>query len=117
MSGPDGTNPDPFCQFEMPAKSLATATISRTIPDTFTPVWNVDMTPASGPIKAQDLLTKSWRLWIGDDDGCTPHACFGQEICEIGQPNIMSSDFLAGQISLQNVMSCQSLTVKLVCRK
>ena len=115
--GPNGTNPDPFCQFEMPAGTTNPnqGKSSPTIPDTFTPVWNYDVTP-SGPIKASDLMstTKTWRLWIGDDDGCTARGCFGQEICEIDQP-LPADALISGQLTKQHLMSCISMTIKFVC--
>jgi hypothetical protein len=114
--GPPGsTNPDPFCQFEMPANT-ANGAASPTIPNTFTPVWNYDVTPNHNPIKASDLMStnKTWRLWIGDDDGCTARGCVAQEICEIDQP-LPASALVAGQLTRDNVGSCISLTVKFVC--
>jgi hypothetical protein len=113
-SGGDGTAPDPFCEFEMPAHMVtaATAGVTPTLPDTFTPVWNADVTPQGKAIKASDLMStsKTWRLWVGDADGC----CTGQEICEIDQP-LTAGALLAGQVVHENLMSCLSLTVKFVC--
>ncbi|HVU50069.1 MAG TPA: hypothetical protein VHL80_05255, partial [Polyangia bacterium] len=111
----DGTAPDPFCQFEMPANTTNGAS-SPTLRDTFTPMWNYDVTPNGKAIKASDLMStaKTWRLWIGDDDGCTARGCVGQEICEIDQP-LEASAFTAGQVTRQNLGSCLSVTVKLVC--
>jgi hypothetical protein len=117
-NGPNGPNPDPFCQFEMPANTTNPnqGASSPTIVDSFTPMWNYDVTPASGPIKASDLMStaKTWRLWIGDDDGCTARGCVGQEICEIDQP-LPASALVTGQLTRQNLASCISLTVKFVC--
>ena len=114
----DGTNPDPFCQFEMPANTTNPnlGKSSPTVMDSFTPLWNYDVTPSAKPIKASDLMStaKTWRLWIGDDDGCTAHGCVGQEICEIDQP-LEASAFVAGQITRTNLGSCISVTVKFVC--
>jgi hypothetical protein len=114
----DGTNPDPFCQFEMPANTTNPnlGKSSPTVMDTFTPMWNYDVTPSAKPIKASDLMStaKTWRLWIGDDDGCSARGCVGQEICEIDQP-LEASAFVAGQITRQNLGSCNSVTVKFVC--
>ncbi|HEX4405323.1 MAG TPA: hypothetical protein VH560_10875 [Polyangia bacterium] len=110
----DGTQPDPFCEFEMPAHqvSATTAAVSATLPDTFTPVWNADITPQKKGIKASDLMStaKTWRLWVGDADGC----CAGQEICELDQP-LPAAALLTGQASYQNLMSCLSLSLKFVC--
>jgi hypothetical protein len=118
MSTPDGTNPDPFCQFEMPANTLnpLLGKSSPTIMDSFTPMWNYDVTPGGNAIKASDLMStaKTWRLWIGDDDGCNARGCVGQEICEIDQP-APASAFVAGEITRQNLGSCISVTMKLVC--
>jgi hypothetical protein len=113
-----GTAPDPFCQFEMPANTvtgLAAATI--TDQDTFTPTWNETVLPAGKTVKASDLMStsKTWRLWVGDDDGCTAQAgCVGAEICELDQP-LPASALLTGQLVKQNVASCVSLTVSFVC--
>jgi len=113
-SGGDGTAPDPFCEFEMPAHMVtaATAGVTAALPDTFAPVWNTDVTPQGKAIKASDLMStsKTWRLWVGDADGC----CVGQEICEIDQP-LTAGALLAGQSVHENLMSCLSLTVKFVC--
>jgi hypothetical protein len=114
----DGTNPDPFCQFEMPANTTNPnlGKSSPTVMDSFTPMWNYDVTPSGKPIKASDLMStaKTWRLWVGDDDGCSAKGCVGQEICEIDQP-LEASAFVAGQITRQNLGSCLSVTVKFVC--
>jgi hypothetical protein len=84
--------------------------------NSFDPVWNYDVTPSGIPIKASDLMStsKTWRLWIGDDDGCTARGCFGQEICEIDQP-LTAGALIDGQVTHQNLMSCLSMTVKFVC--
>jgi hypothetical protein len=116
--GSNGTAPDPFCEFEMPAGSLANAANTIAQPDTFSPVWNTDITPGGKPIKAMDLMSpsKSWRLWIGDDDGCTVRGgCIGQELCEIHQP-LAAGALISGQIVEKNLASCLSLTVKFVCQ-
>ena len=117
-SAVDGVAPDPFCQFEMPANSLTGARVSPSIADTYTPTWNYDITPNAKPIKAADLMSsvKTWRLWIGDDDGCNARGCMGQEICEIDQP-LTAGSLLAGQLVEKNVGSCLSLTVKFVCEQ
>ncbi len=116
--GPDGTAPDPFCQFEMPANTTNPnlGKSSPTLPDTFSPVWNADVTPSGNPIKASDLMSsaKTWRLWIGDDDGCTARGCVGQELCEIDQP-LTAGALINGQVVRQNLGSCLSMTVKFVC--
>jgi hypothetical protein len=116
--GPNGPDPDPFCQFEMPTNTTnpLLGKSSPTIIDTFTPVWNYDVTPAAGSIKASDLMStsKTWRLWVGDDDGCTARGCVGQEICEIDQP-LPADALISGQLTRQNIGSCISLTVKFVC--
>jgi hypothetical protein len=58
---------------------------------------------------------KTWRLWVGDDDGCNGHGCAGQEICSINQP-LAASVLKAGQLVAKNVASCESLTVSFVCQ-
>ncbi len=118
-SSSDGAQPDPFCEFEMPAGQVSptTAGVTATLPDTFTPVWNTDVTPQKKGIKASDLMSSAgtWRLWVGDADGCTAKdGCVGQEICEVDQP-LTAAALLTGQASYQNLMSCVSLTVKFVC--
>ena len=117
MGAVGGTEPDPFCEFEMPAGSLTNAKVSPTVTDSFSPVWNYDVTPNSQPIKAADLMStaKTWRLWVGDDDGCNGHGCAGQEICAINQP-LAASVLKAGQLTEKNIASCTSLTVSFVCQ-
>jgi hypothetical protein len=114
------TQPDPFCQFEMPAGSVTTSTagVTDTIIDNFNPVWNQVVTPVGKTVKAADLMStsKTWRLWVGDDDGCTmKDGCVGQEICEVSQP--LSVDALkTGLLTRENLAGCLSLTVKFVCQ-
>jgi hypothetical protein len=117
MGAGGGTAPDPFCEFEMPAGSLMDAKVSPTVTDSFSPEWNYDVTPGSQAIKAADLMStsKTWRLWVGDDDGCNGHGCTGQEICSINQP-LAASVLKAGQLVAKNVASCESLTVNFVCQ-
>jgi hypothetical protein len=116
--GPDGPAPDPFCEFEMPAGSLPDGKVTVTLGDTYTPVWNYDVTPHAQPIKASDLMSssKTWRLWVGDDDGCNAHGCVAQEICAITQP-LTAGALLAGQLVHTNLASCISLTVNFVCQQ
>jgi hypothetical protein len=113
-----GIQPDPFCEFEMPAHMVTpnTAGVTDTIVDSFTPVWNQTVTPAGKTVKASDLVSgaKSWRLWVGDDDGCNGNTCQGQLICEITQPLPVAA-LRAGTMTQQNVGSCLSLTVNFVC--
>jgi hypothetical protein len=114
-----GIDPDPFCQFEMPTGSvtMATAGVTDTIVDSFTPVWNETITPMGKTVKAADLMSssKTWRIWVGDDDGCTTKGgCVGQEICEVDQP-LTAGALLSGQLVEKNLMSCLSLAVKFVC--
>jgi hypothetical protein len=81
-------------------------------------VWNSDITPSGKAIKAADLMSsaKTWRLWIGDSDGCNAHGCLGQEICEIDQP-LTAGALISGQVVHQNLGSCLSLTVKFTCQQ
>jgi hypothetical protein len=109
-----GADPDPFCEFEMPAGSVTvdTAGVTDTFLDTYTAAWGQTVSPATKTIKAQDLLspTGSWRLWVGDDEGNGR----GQLACGIQQP-MQASWLHDGQITFSNLGSCVSLTVKLVC--
>jgi hypothetical protein len=114
----NGTNPDPFCEFEMPAASLGNAGSTIVLPDTFTPVWNTDVTPGGRSIKAKDLMSPSgnWRLWVGDDDGCTVRGCVALPACQINQP-LAASALISGQLVATNLQSCVSLTVKFLCQQ
>jgi len=109
--------PDPFCEFEMPPGSFVNAKVSPTVTDSLSPVWSYDVTPSSQPIEAADLMSTSntWRLWVGDDDGCNGRGCVGQEICEINQP-VTAAVLKAGQLIAKNIGSCLSLSVKFVCQ-
>jgi hypothetical protein len=113
-----GTQPDPFCQFEMPANSVSpdTAGVTDTIIDSFAPTWNQVVSPQGKPVKAADLMSsaKTWRLWVGDDDGCTARGCVGQEACEINQPLTVGA-LRTGSVTHTNLGSCTSLTVKFTC--
>jgi hypothetical protein len=112
----DGAAPDPFCVFEMPANTTndMNQKFTSDIRDTFTPVWNTDVTPQGRPIKASDLMTKTWRAWTADDDGCGVHGCFAQELCEITNPASVTA-LTTGQLTVKNTMSCQSFTIRFVC--
>jgi hypothetical protein len=110
-----GTAPDPFCQFEMPAGSvtLATAGVTDTVVDSFTPTWGQTVSPAGKTVKASDLMSTSttWRLWVGDDEGNGT----GQVACQIWQP-LSANALHTGQLTVQNVSSCVSLTVQFLCQ-
>jgi hypothetical protein len=114
MTSTDGTTPDPFCQFEMPAHDVTavTAAVTPTVKDSYMPEWNFDVSPGGMAVKASALTggSMTWRLWVGDDDG----AGMGQEICEIDQP-LSEAALDTGQLVVANVASCLSLTVKFVC--
>jgi hypothetical protein len=110
-----GTAPDPFCEFEMPAGAvtLATAGVTDTIVDSFTATWGQVVSPAGKTVKASDLMstTTSWRIWVGDDDGNG----VGQVACQIQQP-LSANALHTGQLTVQNIGSCVSLTVQFLCQ-
>jgi hypothetical protein len=110
-----GTAPDPFCEFEMPAGAvtLATAGVTDTIVDSFTAMWGQTVSPAGKTVKASDLMstTNTWRLWVGDDDGNG----VGQVACQIQQP-LSANALHTGQLTVQNLGSCVSLTVQFLCQ-
>jgi hypothetical protein len=115
-----GIQPDPFCQFEMPTGTVTqeAAGVTDTIIDSFKPVWNQVISPQGKTILASDLMSssKNWRIWVGDDDGCTVRdGCIGTEICEFSQP-LTAGVLRAGQVTHENLQSCLSVTVKFVCQ-
>jgi hypothetical protein len=114
-----GTEPDPFCQFEMPAHSVSTdaAGVTDTVKDSHSANWNQTISPGGRFIKASDLMStaKPWRIWVGDDDGCGVQGCVGEILCEIDQP-LPASVLRAGQLVKQNYMSCDALTLSFVCQ-
>jgi hypothetical protein len=114
-----GTDPDPFCQFEMPAHTVTTdsAGVTDTVKDTFDTTWNQVISPAGRFIKASDLMStsKTWRIWVGDDDGCGVQGCVGEVICEIDQPLPVSA-LRAGELIKNNYGSCDSLDIKFICQ-
>jgi hypothetical protein len=114
-----GSNPDLFCQFEMPPHMVNTDTagVTDTIKDVTSATWNQVITPAGKFVKASELTTtsKPWRIWVGDDDGCGLQGCVGETICEIDPPLSMSV-LRAGELTKNNYMSCKSLDLKFVCQ-
>jgi hypothetical protein len=117
--GLGGPLPDPFCQFEMPARTVTVETSARTgaAVDMLMPMWGQTISPLNKTVKAADLMSssKTWRIAIGDDDGCSvANGCKSQPICEINQP-LTAGALLAGQVTHQNLGACLSLTVQFVC--
>jgi hypothetical protein len=117
--GEDGTGPepDPFCQFEGVQDKLDSAFdgASKIVTDSTMPIWNDVVTPAGHPVAASKLMSTSlsWKLWVGDDDGCGPTSCVAQEICEI---HTLSANALErGEALFEDVGSCESLVLKLDC--
>jgi hypothetical protein len=112
----DGTAPDPFCQFEKPARVIDanTGAATRTINDSFTATWNQTVTAGNTTITAADLMSASpdtWRVWVGDSEfnGLAPLAC------EV-RPPLQASALIDGRLTVANVQNCVSLTLTLVCR-
>jgi hypothetical protein len=120
-NGPkDGIAPDPFCEWESIAGTVdaASAGVTSTLSDNFTPVWNELISPKGKTILASELMNTrgKWLLWVGDDDGCTDRdGCSAQSVCEVKPP--MQAQWLkAGTFTLQSIGSCRSLNIKLVCK-
>ncbi|HVZ72168.1 MAG TPA: hypothetical protein VHJ20_07320 [Polyangia bacterium] len=118
IGGPD---PDLFCQFEQPAKatSLDDAGTTDTVKDVFSATWNQIITPMNKFITA-DALTSgntSWRIWVGDDDGCGLGGCSGQLICSIDNKSMAISPAMlkAGGASFNNIPGCLSLNLLFDC--
>jgi hypothetical protein len=112
-----GSGPDPFCQFEMPAHDADSGARTPAAIDNFMPVWGVTISPPDKAVKAADLMSsaKTWRIWIGDDDGCSvKNGCVSNPICEINQP-LTAGALLAGQVTHENLGACLSMTVRFVC--
>jgi hypothetical protein len=116
--GPNGPLPDPFCQYERVSGLVdpSNAAVTSTITDTLTPMWSQNVTPAANPPTASWLLSSStgWRLWVGDDDGCTASGCVAQEACEIDGP-LPKSALETGTLVIENRASCVQLYVKFNC--
>jgi hypothetical protein len=113
-NGSDGIEPDPFCQFEIPARAVSatTAGVSVVFNDTYFASWNQRVTPMNQPITAAALLstTNAWRLWVGDADGC----CSGQPACEVLGPAPVSA-LTDGGIIFKDLQSCSHLAVAFTC--
>ena len=112
----DGTQPDPFCQFERPpgTVSATTAAATRTVNDSFTATWNQTVTPGTSTITAADLMAANadtWRVWVGDNENNGR----GTLACQV-RPPLSASALVAGQSTVTNLASCVSLTLTLVCQ-
>lgn len=114
--------PDPYCQFV--ATTVASQAgadnsgITTTIADSFTPSWNQVVTPPGRTISAAALLdpNATWKLIIGDDDGCTPdQGCIAETICTLSPP-FDAASLADGQFSMPVAPSCEALTLRLVCQ-
>jgi len=114
-----GPLPDPFCEFENPAGNVSTATagVTDTIVDTLDPTWNQVITPAGMTVSAATLMSvnPTWQIWVGDDDGCATPSCLADVACTYRQA-ITAAQLQAGQLVVNNLMSCNSLTLAFTCK-
>jgi hypothetical protein len=116
-----GPAPDPFCEFENPARdfSIQTAGVTSTVPDAFSVTWNQVITPAGVTISASALTAPNpaWRIWVGDEDCASPGNCgtIGQVVCSYQQP-ISPASLESRQLALTNLQGCASLTLSFVCQ-
>ena len=117
---PASTAPDPFCQFATVSSGAGAGStgITTTIMDNFMPSWNQVVTPPGQTVSASDLLDPhaSWKLIVGDDDGCTANGCVAETVCSLLPP--MNASWLAdGEVTIPVAPSCLSLTLRLVCQQ
>jgi hypothetical protein len=108
------SNPDPFCEFEMPPGNLNVAGVTDTLLDTFSAVWNETITPAGFTLQASDLMSpnpSAWLIWVGDDEFNGQ----GTVACQI-HPPMQEAWLHAGQASYANIDSCLSVNLQLVCQ-
>ena len=115
-----GSAPDPFCEFENPAGQVSstTAGVTDTIVDDATATWNQVITPPGMTIAASALMANNptWKIWVGDDDGCNgPSGCLGDIACTY-ESTIPETALRAGEITISNRMSCTSLKLQFVCQ-
>ena len=111
--------PDPFCQFATVATGADanSSGVTTTIMDNFMPSWNQVVTPPGQTVSASDLLDPhaSWKLIVGDDDGCTTEGCMAETICSLPPP--MNASWLTdGQVTIALPPSCLALSLRLVCQ-
>jgi len=109
--GPGSTTgylPDPFCQLSTGNDRVAGAT--TVIADTTTPRWNESITPS--PLTAAQLMSQStpWAISVEDDDG----RAATELACRI-TPQLSANDFVSTDVSFNNVQSCLTLNIRLVC--
>jgi hypothetical protein len=114
-----GTAPDLFCEFENPSGTVTptTAGVTGTIIDTYSASWNQTITPSGVTISASALMAAkpAWRIWVGDEDCSRTNVCTsGQIVCSYQQP-FTAAQLMNGSASLNNVQSCQSLDLQLIC--
>ncbi len=112
--------PDPYCQFVTAAGNAAASAmgLTTTSADTFMPTWNQVVSPPGQTVKAGDLLDPhgTWKLIIGDDDGCpAQQGCIAETICVLSPP-MSQAWFTDGEVTMPVAPSCQSLTLRLVCQ-
>ena len=101
----------------MPPGDLTNAGATTTITDSFTATWDQTISPVGQTIKASDLMSPDanhWLIWVGDDDS-TPTQSVGTVACKI-QPPMQESWLLNGQFTVQNIQSCVSVTIGVVCQ-
>jgi hypothetical protein len=116
-----GAAPDPFCEFENPARdfSIQTAGVTSTVPDDFSVTWNQVITPVGVTISASALMAPdpAWRIWVGDEDCASPGNCgtIGQVVCAFQQP-ISPATLESRQLALTNFQGCASLTLSFICQ-
>jgi hypothetical protein len=115
-----GSAPDPFCEFENPAGQVSstTAGVTDTVVDDASATWNQEITPPGLTVAASTLMANNptWQIWVGDDDGCNgPQGCLGDIACTYAQ-TIPEATLRSGMLTINNRMSCTSLTLQFVCK-
>jgi hypothetical protein len=85
--------------------------VTDTVIDTLNPTWNQVISPAGMTVSASTLMANNptWQIWVGDDDGALADVA-----CTYRQP-ITAAQLMAGQLVINNLMSCNSLTLKFTC--
>ena len=122
--------PDPVCRSTL---NGVTQAHTEAIPNTFSPMWNEDITPTmlpgmirdgAGPgsgggfttrITAAALMNNMgparWGIAVVDDDGS---AFLNDPVCAV-TPALTAANFTAGTVNFPAAESCLRLTIRLEC--
>ncbi|HEY8926879.1 MAG TPA: hypothetical protein VIU64_20990, partial [Polyangia bacterium] len=102
--------PDPVCLLSTGnnEKVVGSTTI---VEDATTARWNESVTPS--PLTAAQLMSQAtpWAISVEDDDGRD-----GADLACRVTPQLSANDFVSTDVSFNNVQSCVSLNIRVVCQ-